>query len=385
MTVKTVSPFDRIRIGLIGYGVGKLYAAAAQSVNLYYSGFPPVELASVATATEMSASKAIEQFGFERGTTDYREVIEADDINVLVIATPNHLHRAMLVDALRTDKAIYFDKPLTRDLTEAQEVLQVARETGRDAQLIFEFRFCPALQHARELIQDGRLGDIYAFRASYFRSSYVNPDKPLRWKGSFAQSGGGVLNDYMPHLIDMIIWLVGMPTRVTSQMRTFVDNRPAEKEGIERIPIDTDDHAIILNELPGGAIGTIEAGRMISGAANDMNVTICGSKGSLKWDLMDTNYLYFADNTLPASEGGWIQIPTIQRYPDAVIPGADVPPGMMRFHIASMADFLRSTLDGKTYDPGIEQGVRVQAVIEAAIHSARERIWKEIGCVMHMI
>ena len=250
--------------------------------------------------------------------------------------------RYQIYDKMISDPEVIRDNqwPYTVDL------LQVARETGRDAQLIFEFRFCPALQHARELIQDGRLGDIYAFRASYFRSSYVNPDKPLRWKGSFAQSGGGVLNDYMPHLIDMIIWLVGMPTRVTSQMRTFVDNRPAEKEGIERIPIDTDDHAIILNELPGGAIGTIEAGRMISGAANDMNVTICGSKGSLKWDLMDTNYLYFADNTLPASEGGWIQIPTIQRYPDAVIPGADVPPGMMRFHIASMADFLRCTLDG---------------------------------------
>jgi predicted dehydrogenase len=373
-----MAQWDRIRVGLVGYGVGKLYAAAFRNAGLYYSGFPEIDLVSIATATQESGEKAKKQFGFQRCTTDYGELLEAEDINVLVIATPNHLHRTMLVGALQTDKAIYADKPLTNTYDEALEVFELAQSLGRDAQVIFEFRFCPALQKAHTLIEQDRIGEIYACRLSYFRSSYVSPQKTLGWKGSFDQSGGGVMNDYLPHLIDLLIWLVGVPQDVTAVTRTFIDKRPQSKGSSQQVSIDTDDHAIILCELPGGAIGTIEAGRMITGATNDMCVEVFGSKGSLKWNLMDTNYLYFAENAPPKDEEGWMKIPTIQDYPGAVIPGADVPVGMMRFHIASVANFLKNTIDGKKYDPGITQGLRVQAVIESALDSVKGRTWRKL-------
>jgi predicted dehydrogenase len=373
-----MATFERIRAGVIGYGIGKIYTATLRNVGLYYPDFPGVDLVAISTASDASGEKAVQQFGFERRTTDYRDLLAADDINVLVIATPNHLHHEMMLNALQTDKAIYFDKPLANNLTEAREILAASRQTGRDAQIIFEFRFAPATQIAHQMIQDGRLGDIYTFRATYFRSSYIDPQKPLRWKASLAQSGGGSTQDLTSHILDLVIRLVGMPERVSAQLRTFIHERPAARGSAEKAPVETDDHATLLCAMPGGTIGTVEAGRLLTGAQNDLAIEVYGSQGSLKWSLMDPNHLYVADGRMPADERGWIKVPTLQRYPGAILPGDDVPVGMMRFHVASMAAFLRSTLDGTPYDPGIEQGARVQAVIEAAIQAARTDTWVDV-------
>jgi predicted dehydrogenase len=370
---------DRVRVGLIGYGVGKLYAEAFRAVRSYYAGFPPIDLVAVATATESSGQAAAAHFGFERSTTDYRAVLAAEDVNTLVLAAPNDLHHEMLIEALQTDRAIYADKPLTVTLDEARDVLDVARRAGRDAQMIFEFRYCPALQQAHAWLESGRLGRVYTCRITYYRSSYRDPNKPLRWK---VHRGAGVLHDYAPHPIDLMIWLCGIPERVTAQLRTFIDERPAAQGSAARVAVDSDDHAVLLCALPGGALGTVEVGRLIAGTSNDLTVEVYGSEGSLRWSLMDPNYLYLADPAVAASEGGWMQVPTIQRYPDAVLPGADVPLGMMRFHIASVADFLRRTLADRAYDPGLAEGARVQAVIDAAERSAQAAgAWMDVPAV----
>ena len=272
-------------------------------------------------------------------------------------------------------KAIYTDKPLANNLSEGRDIVAAARALGRDAQLSFPLRYCPAMQYARALVQDGRLGDIYSFRLSYYRSSYRNPEKPLRWKAEMAKSGGGVLSDLVPHLADLLIWLVGMPEQVAAQTRTFIRERPAAKGSSERIRVETDDHAIIQAALPEGAIGTIEAGRLIAGAISNVTVEIYGSDGSLRWNSMDPNYLYVADGMKANRDQGWRQIPTVQTYPGAIIPGADVPVGGMRFYIAAFADFLTKTLAGQPYDPGLEQGLRVQEIIEMAAESARAGTW----------
>ncbi|MCL4560907.1 MAG: Gfo/Idh/MocA family oxidoreductase [Chloroflexi bacterium] len=369
--------FDRFRVGIIGYGIGKIHAAAFQAAHAYYPDLPEVELVSIATQSAPSGDLAALQFGFRRKTIDYSALLNDDDLNVIVVAPPNYLHFPMLLDCLRTDKAIYVDKPLTNSLDEARQVLALSRERKRDGQMAFEMRYSPALQLAHSLIQSGRLGEIYAFRAVYFRSSYADPARTLRWKGSAATSGFGVLSDLASHLIDLVIWLVGKPVRVAAQMRTFVAERPMES-GKELVRIDTDDHVIVQAGLENGAVGTLEAGRMITGATNDLSIEIYGSLASLRWNLMDANYLYLADRRHPAEERGWVQIPTIQRYPGAALPGSDVPVGMMRFYIACAADFLRSTLEGRPYDPGLEQGGRVQAVIEASAAADRQNTWKEV-------
>ena len=371
---------DQFGIGIIGYGIGKVYAAAFRSVNNYYSDLPPVSLVGIATQSQASGEDAARQFGFQIHTADYHELLDSDAIHAIVIATPNHLHYPMLMDCLRSAKrkAIYVDKPLTNTLQQAIDVLSLARETGRDGQVIFEVRYCPALQYAYQLIQSGRLGELYSFRAYYYRSSYADPNKPLRWKASAAESGTGALGDLAAHIIDLISWLAGKPVKLSAQMRTFVNSRPEKSGAKTRVPVETDDHVVLLIQLANGAIGSLEAGRMITGAMNDMGVEIYGSQASLRWNLMDANNLYLAEQSMPAEERGWLQIPTLQRYPEAILPGSDVPAGLTRYHIASAADFLRHTLKGQAYEPGLLDGARVQAVIEAAQAAVRAGTWQDV-------
>jgi len=372
---------DRFRVGMIGFGVAKLYAAALRSIPLYYPDLPPVDLAAVATATEKSGEAAMKHFGFERRTTNYHEILDDKDINTVVIASPPHLHREMTIAALQAGKYVYLDKPLANNFEEAQKIVAASQASGRDAQLIFEYRHAPAVMTAKRMIAEGRLGDLYSFRIPYFRSSNVDVTRPAGWKGEMAKAGGGSLNDTAPHAIDLALWLAGMPDRVTATTRIFVKERPRSKADPQMVPVETDDHVIVQMEKENGFIGTIEASKLIVGAVNDIQVEVYGSKGSLRWNIMDPNYLEFAEANASDLELGWRRIPTVQRYPDAAIPGYDLSVGMMRFHIASLASFLRNTLEGKPYDPGLMQGLRVQAVVEAALKAAHDRCWVDVAKV----
>jgi predicted dehydrogenase len=243
--------------------------------------------------------------------------------------------------------------------------------------MIFQYRFCPAVIRAAQLIQSGSLGKIQSFRWWHFRSSYVNPEKPLRWKGSSQASGGGVVADLLPHSFDLLLWMLGMPKRLTASGRTFIKERPVSPGSQERTLIDTEDHAIVLAELPGGAIGTLEAGRVAVGTVNDMGFEIFGSHGSLRWEAMNPNHLQYAGPGLEAAEGGRAFIPTMQKLPNACLLPFDLSVGMMQFYIASAADFIKRTCAGEPYETGIAQGVKVQALVEAVIQS-----YKNLGAWM---
>jgi predicted dehydrogenase len=368
----------RLRAGLIGLGIGKLYASALSSLHHYYPDLPTIELVALATATEESSRRGVAQFGFQRSTTDYRELLEAQDLDLVVIATPPDLHLAMLESALATRMAICIDKPLARSLAEARRIWQVAQSLDRDAQMIFQFRHVPALYRARELVGEGRLGELFSFRVAYLRSSYLNPLQPLRWKGSRERSGGGSLNDTAPHALDLLSWIAGTPTRLAAQTRTFVGERPEARGDTRLAKIDTDDHVILLAAMSNQAIGTIEAGRMVAGSVNDFCLELHGSRASLRWSLMEANHLYWAEAREAGTEANWEQIPTLQRYPGASLPGWDVPLGMMRFYIATLASFVQSIEKGGPFDPGLEQGVRVQAMVEAAGRAAASSRWEAV-------
>jgi predicted dehydrogenase len=368
--------FDRFRVGIIGFGIGKIYATAFSSVRYYYSGLPQVDLVSIATAGEASGDLAVQQFGFQRKTTDYHDLLSDDDINTIVIASPNYLHHSMVMESLKAGKAVYVDKPLANSLQQAEEIYTLSKELNRDAQLIFEVRFCPALQYAYELIRSGRLGEIYSFRAHYYRPTYADPKKSLRWKGSAEKSGTGALGDLGSHLIDMVSWLLSPPQRVAARLRTVIPERIAADGS--KVKVENDDHVVIQAELAGGQVGTIEAARLITGVTNDFQIEIYGQLGSLRWNMMDANNLYLADARMPEKERGWLQIPTLQRYPAAFLPGPDVPLGVVRFHIASVESFMRRTLEGGSYSPGIKEGTQVQAVIQSAVESDRLRAWVEV-------
>jgi predicted dehydrogenase len=371
-----MAPIVSLKAGVIGYGVGRIYAAGLRGLRSYYPDLPEIELVEIATRSEQSGLRAQHDLGFARQTTEYGRLMEAKDIDLVVIASPPDLHERMVIDALRAGKAVLVDKPLAHNLESAARMVAEADRLGRDAGLVFEFRYAPAMLMARELIQTGKLGRVYSFRGAYFRSSYVDPAKPLRWKGIRSISGGGSLNDTAPHVIDLITWMIGPFSRLTAQTRTFIPERP----GAEGKPtqVETDDHVLIQAALAGGGIGTIESGRLITGAVNDLTIEVYGEIGSLRWSLMDPNYLHVAGAESSAESRGWRQIPTVQRYPDAAMPGWDVPVGMLRFYIANLADFVRRTLERRTYDPGLPDGLRVQKMVDAAARAAESGIWVEL-------
>jgi predicted dehydrogenase len=372
---KKMTQLDHTRVGLIGYGIGKLYADALRKVTLHYDNLPPVELVAIATSSAASGKRAVEQSGFERSTTDYRELLASDDINTLVIAAPNYLHRDMLLAAFATDKAIYTDKPLANNLAEAREIVAAAHARGRDAQISFTLRYLPAIQHIRRFLLAGRLGEIYTFRLAYYRASYRSPEKPLRWKAEMAKSGGGVLSDLVPHLADLLIWLIGTPERIAAQTRIFIPERPPTPGSRERVRVETDDHVIIQVTLPGGQIGTIESGRLIAGAVSNLAVEIYGSMGSLRWNIMEPRNLYFADALLADSEQGWQRIAAVPDDMGRHLSRADAPEDAIDANIAAFADFLSKTHAGQPYDPGLQQGLRVQEIIEMATEAGRAGTW----------
>lgn len=371
-----MATISRLKAGLIGYGVGRMYAAGLRGLRSYYPDLPEIDLVAVATRSEESGLQAERDFGFTRHTTEYRRLLEAEDIDLVVVASPPDLHEPMVTDALRAGKAVLVDKPLAHVLHSAVQIVAEADRLGKDAGLIFEFRYAPAMQMAHDLIHGGELGRIYAFRGVYLRSSYIDPAKPLRWKGVRSISGGGSLNDTAPHVIDLICWLLGPIHRLTAQAMTFIPERPGEGGKLTRV--ETDDHVLIQAELPGGGMGTIESGRLITGAVNDLTIEVYGELGSLRWNLMEPNYLHVAGAGRQDEASAWRRIPTVQRYPGAAIPPWDAPVGMFRFYVANLADFVRRTVEGRTYDPGLRDGLRVQNLVEAATQAAERRTWVDL-------
>lgn len=369
--------FDSIRAGIIGFGIGKTYAAALQSIHIHYPDFPAIELVGLATSSSKSAQAGQQRFGFSFATTNYSAVISHPDINLLVLAAPNFLHYDMLKAALPTRKLILSDKPLTHTLNEAIYLHQLSQQLEHDAGMIFEFRHCPAIQLARQLITAGQLGEIYSFRAEYFRSSYTDPHRSLRWKG-YAEKGGGVWSDLGSHLIDLIAWLIGLPDKVNAVQRTFIRHRPDEHDPKKFVNVETEDHAIVLAQLPGGATGTFEVARLMIGMTNDLQITIYGSQGSLRWSLADSEYLYLAEKRAHLKTQSWQKIAVPAKYPYSDLPPADFGTYMFRYIIAAFADYIRNATQGLPIDPGVHQGVQVQSVIEAGQRSALQGNWVDV-------
>jgi levoglucosan dehydrogenase len=366
---------NTFNVGIVGYGIGKIYAAALKSMNLYYPDLPQIKLSGIATHSKISGENAINQFNFQYASQNFMDILNDPNTDAVVICTPTYLHYEMISEALETSKAIFIDKPLALNFSEAKKIVEKSREKNKNCHLGFEFRFCPAIIKAKELIDAGKLGEIYSYRINYFRPSAIPDNKNLKWKGQIAKCGDGVVNDYGPHIVDLAIWLTGLPNRLAACRRIYTKKRPDLNESEGFINIDAADHYLIQTEINNGVMGSIETSRMIVGSDNTLTIEICGSKGSIKWSLMSPNYLNIVldDSPYPNS---WVRLMTGQNYPKAILPGKDMPVGMMRFHVASFADFVVKSLEGKDYSSNLIDGLKTQAFIESATKSAHSEKWE---------
>ena len=305
-----------IGVGVIGWGfMGKTHTQALRSIPLFYPGAGfEIALRCVCARHPENAREGARAAGFEHATDDYRRLLARDDIDVVSICTPNDQHEAMAVAALRAGKHVMIDKPLAVTVEGAERIAAEAARSGAFTRVMFNSRFLPATLRARQLVDEGRIGNVLTFNARYLHSGSIDPDKPIGWK---QQAQGGVLLDLGSHALDLLTWLAGYPRRVFGSTFTLYGDRPTRDGGRERTLAE--DHVQALLQMPGGAVGCVEASKIATGSNDELTLELRGTKGALRFDSMDINYLYFYDNTLPEADfggdRGFTRIESVARYP----------------------------------------------------------------------
>jgi predicted dehydrogenase len=385
---------------MIGFGfIGKVHAHAHRALPLFFEPLPArTRLVGVCTTSEGSGLKAQQQADFEFHTTEHRALLERDDIDLIHICTPNNAHFSAVRDAIAAGKHIYCDKPLALNVAEAAELVALAERSSIVHQMTFNYRFVPAILRAIQVIDAGFLGDLHSFRAAYLHAGYIDRNRPFSWRTDFAQSGGGAIMDLGAHVIDLTRFLLDRPSvprggafaEISAELQTVISERRDTTTG-EMRRVDVDDIALAKVRLAGGAIGLIEASRLATGVQDELRVELHGSRGSLRFNLMDANWLDAYDASLPESalggDRGYRRIECVTRYPKPYTLGATKNTvGWVNFHIQSLYDFVDNvarSLDGRErnpHSPSFADGLKAQQIVAACQRSsAGNGAWTGVG------
>lgn len=366
-------------IGLAGFGgIGKIHLHGYRTIPGYYPTFPEFRLAAVCTSGEASAKAAQLEGGFEAAHTSVAALVADPRVDVIDCVLPNAGHKEAVIAALKAGKSVYCEKPLALNGAEAREVAAAAATSKAKVGMVFNFRFVPALQKAKQLVESGALGEVYSFSAEYLHTGYQDPGRPLTWRMRHAASGGGAIMDLGAHVIDLVRFLAGDIVGVQAATKTYIRERPLAKGSAEMGPVDVDDAAWINARLAGGGIGTIVVSRFATGSTDDLRLRIEGSKGALRFDLMDGNWLYWFDASKKGTDAGWTRLETIQTYPGAVLPPPRSILGWDRTHAENQYQFLKAVVEGREPSPGLADGLAANLVMDAAYRSAASGSWEAV-------
>ncbi|MBO5939368.1 MAG: Gfo/Idh/MocA family oxidoreductase [Clostridia bacterium] len=367
-----------LRIGLLGFGaMGKTHAWCVHNLPYYYRDLPfSAKVVGVCTTTLEKSQSVADEFGFAIATTDEAVLINDPTIDIIDICTPNIYHYETAKRALLAGKHIYCEKPLCVTAEEASELARLSKESGKICTVVFNNRFMAPILRASELIQEGRLGRILSFSVEYLHDSCLYTERPAGWKQNSDVCGGGVLFDLGSHAIDLIYSLCEEFESVQGVSQIAFPTRLGMDGNIWQT--NADEAFYMIAKLRSGAVGTITASKIALGSNDDLNLSIVGERGAIKFSLMNPNYLYFYDTSRPAGilggERGYTAIECVGRYPSpaGAFPAPKAPVGWLRGHIGSMYSFLNSVDTSKQASPDFSDGAHVQAVMEAAYLSAKE-------------
>jgi predicted dehydrogenase len=369
---------SEIGVGLVGYRfMGRAHSNAYRQVGRFFDLELSPRLRAICGRDEAGASDAAASLGWEGYETDYHRLLERDDIDLVDVATPGNTHHEIAIAALEAGKHVLCEKPLANTVDEAREMLDAARRAGTINMVCFNYRRAPAVQLAKSLIEEGRLGDIRHWRATYLQDFILNPDFPLIWRFRKEVAGSGALGDLGAHIVDLAHFLVGPVEKVVGTAETFIRERPLEEPGAGRGDVTVDDAAAFLVRFESGAIGTFEATRLAPGRKNHNSFEVNGSNGSLVFDLERMNELqvYFGDE--PAETSGFRTVMVTE--PDHPYAGAWWPPGHIigyeHTFVHTIKDLLDGIAAGKSPPPTFEDGYRCQAVLDAVERSLESGTW----------
>ena len=368
---------QKLKIGFVGFGfIGKVHAYGYRTLPFYFTPAPvDPEFVGVCTAREETGRIAQDTFGFRFHTRDFRELTEADDIDVVHICTPNKFHKDAVLSAIRAGKHIYCEKPLAANAAEAREIAAAVDGYVGVHQMTLQNRFFPATLRAKQLADEGFLGDVLEFRAAYLHSGSADPKAPLKWKLSKDLGGGGVLYDLGSHIIDLVRHLVGEFDSIQCATKIAFPERPSLADPEKMEEVEADDLALMLVRTRAGALGVIEATKIASGTQDELRFEIHGTRGAMRFNGMDADWLEVYD--LTDEDQGWKHIDCVQRYPEPAsgFPAPKARIGWIRSHCACLANFIYAIVEDRAAEPGLEIGARVQEIMDAAYESAETGCW----------
>jgi predicted dehydrogenase len=368
-------------IGMAGYAfMGRAHSQAWRNVGRFFELPMRVDLAAVCGRDPGAVAAAADTLGWRTHETDWRRLIERDDINLVDVCTPGDSHAEIAIAALEAGKHVLCEKPLANTVDEAVAMLDAARKAERDgvrAMVGFNYRRVPAASLARQLVAEGKLGQIRHVRAVYLQDWIVDPEFPLVWRLRQEVSGSGALGDLGAHIVDLSQFITGQRIGAVSALtETFVKERPLPDHTANgaRGPVTVDDAALFLARLDGGAVATYEASRFATGRKNALRIEVNGELGSLAFDLERLNELEFHDATAPGATQGFTRI--LVTEPDHPYVGAWWPPGHLLGYEHSftheMRDLVHAIADGTNPEPTFADGLQVQLVLDAVARSASQ-------------
>jgi len=382
-----------LRVGMIGYKfMGKAHSHAYRDVPFYFELPCQPVLQAICGRDREGVQQAAEKFGFASWETDWHQLIQREDIDLIDVGTPNNSHAEIVLEAVKAGKHVLCEKPLAMNLREAVAMWRAAEANRVIHMISHNYRFAPAVQLARKLIAEGRLGRIYHVRAQYLQDWIMDPQFPLVWRLRKEVTGSGALGDIASHILDLARFLVGEITEVCGMMETFIKERPlgemagglhaAREAGTGTVEVD--DAAAFLARFENGAVGVFEATRFAAGNRNKNKIEINGSKGSIRWDLEQMNHLevYFTDDE-PGLQGfRTINVTeSIHPYTGNYWPAGHTI-GYEHTFISMMYELINGIAEGKPVSPSFEDGMRNQAVLEAVEKSVEVKAWISVSALL---
>jgi predicted dehydrogenase len=388
---------DQLGVAMIGHAFMGAAHSQAWRVAPRFFDLPLQPVMKVVVGRDAGrAAAAAERLGWQESCDDWRQVISRDDIHVVDICTPGDSHAEIAVAALAAGKHVICEKPLANSVAEAEEMsdaAEAASPSGVRAMVGFTYRRVPAIALARQLVQEGRIGDVRHVRAQYLQDWIADPEAPLSWRLDKARAGSGALGDIGAHIIDLTQHITGQRiTEVSGQLETFVKERPVATEagsvggglsgtaGTERGAVTVDDAAVFVARFTGGGLGVFEATRFATGRKNAIRIEVNGSAGSLAFDFEDMNVLQFFDASEPAATAGFRRI--LVTEPEHPYVAAWWPPGhglgYEHGFTHQVVDLVRAIAEGASPEPSFADGLQLQRVLAAVETSSDTRSWQEI-------
>jgi predicted dehydrogenase len=375
-----------LNIGMIGYGfMGRAHSNGYKRVNDFFDlEYRPV-LKAVAARDQAKAKAFASKWGYESVESDWRKLVDRKDIDAVDICTPNNLHKEIALACAAAGKIILCEKPLAMNSAEGEEMCRAVEKAGVPNIVWYNYRRVPAVTLAKKLVDEGRFGRIFHYRANFLQDWTINADLPQGgqglWRLDVAASGSGVTGDLLAHCIDTAIWINGPITAVNAMTETFIKERKHNLTGkVEKVGID--DASVFFCRFANGSLGLFESTRYARGHKALYTFEINGEKASAKWDLHDLHRLEYFDYKDEGKLRGWRSIhvtdaggdhPYMDKY---WVPGLQI--GYEHSFVNQIADFLDGLAKKQPVGPTFRDALDTQRVCDAVIKSAEMKQWQDV-------